>query len=82
LVKSSRVHPNSIAFLAIIILTSGPEYGVEGERSFCLPYVMGLPRLRLCAIFPNDFNQKMTRHGVNSVALVHRQKLIGCKLLK
>jgi hypothetical protein len=43
---------------------------------------MVLPRLRRSAIFPNDFNQNMARNGVNSVALVHRQSLIGCKLLK
>jgi len=32
--------------------------------------------------FLNKFNQNKLRNGVNSVALVHRQKLIGCKLLK
>ena len=32
--------------------------------------------------FLNDLCEIWTRNGVNSVALVHRQKVIGCKLLK
>jgi len=44
--------------------------------------VMGLSRLLRRAIFSNDFSQNMARNGVNSVALVHGQKLIGCKSLK
>jgi|GEM_PF-5482632 len=44
-----------------------PRAHRQGEGPFCLPQVMGLPRLRLSAIFSNDFNQNMVRNGVNSV---------------
>jgi len=32
--------------------------------------------------FLNDLREIWARNGVNSVALVDRQKVIGCKLLK
>ena len=42
----------------------------------------GYLKLRKEAIFLSNLTKNNERNGVNSVALVHRQKLIGCKLLK
>ncbi len=42
----------------------------------------GYLKLRKEVIFLSNLNINDARHGVNSVALVHRQKVIGCKLLK
>jgi hypothetical protein len=42
----------------------------------------GYLKLRKEAIFLSNLTKSNARNGVNSVALAHRQKLIGCELLK
>jgi hypothetical protein len=43
---------------------------------------MGLSAMTNARDFAEQIEQNNMRNGVNSVALVHHQNLIGCKLLK
>ncbi|MDX6501377.1 MAG: hypothetical protein QOG23_4637 [Blastocatellia bacterium] len=55
---------------------------MQSEKGAIMTSRSGYLKLRREAIFLSNLTKNNARNGVNSVALVHPQKVIGCKSLK